>query len=292
MTFDGAIAIDLGTTQSRVAVWQHEKVVVIPNEQGRKATPSCVAFRDGERMIGDAAASQAVMNPANTIMNVKRLLGKKFSDPEVQADIKFWPFKVTRGGDDRPLIEIQHCGEVRQFMPEEVTSMVIGKMKEIAESFLGKAVRRVLITVPASFNIAQRQATKDAGEIAGLEVLRVLNEPTAAAVVYVGDASTCRMDERNVLIFHLGGGALDATVVKIDDGVVEVTGSCGDSHLGGEDFDSRLLDHFIGEFPTQERWQGRAQQPTCAPPPAYGMRACKAHPVVGATGIHRHRLVV
>ncbi len=245
--FEGAIGIDLGTTYSCVGVWQNERVEIIANDQGNRTTPSYVAFTDSERLIGDAAKNQVAMNPTNTVFDAKRLIGRKFSDSTVQGDMKHWPFKVVTRGDDKPLIEIQFHGETKTFNPEEISSMVLTKMKEIAESYLGKEVRKAVVTVPAYFNDSQRQATKDAGTIAGLEVLRIINEPTAAAIAYgldkIEDAK-----ERNVLIFDLGGGTFDVTLLTIDGGIFEVKATNGDTHLGGEDFDNRLVNHFVDEF--------------------------------------------
>lgn len=245
--YEGAIGIDLGTTYSCVGVWQNERVEIIANDQGNRTTPSYVAFTDTERLIGDAAKNQAAMNPANTVFDAKRLIGRKFSDSVVQADAKHWPFKVVTRGDDKPLIEVAFKGETKQFAPEEVSSMVLVKMKEIAESYLGKDVKKAVVTVPAYFNDSQRLATKDAGTIAGLEVQRIINEPTAAAIAYGLDRMT-QEGERNVLIFDLGGGTFDVTLLTIDGGIFEVKATAGDTHLGGEDFDSRMVNHFVDEF--------------------------------------------
>jgi len=244
--YQGAIGIDLGTTYSCVGVWQNERVEIIANDQGNRTTPSYVAFTDSERLIGDAAKNQVAMNPTNTVFDAKRLIGRKFSDTVVQADMKHWPFKVVTKGDDKPVIQIQFHGETKTFNPEEISSMVLVKMREIAESYLGKEVKKAVVTVPAYFNDSQRQATKDAGTIAGLEVLRIINEPTAAAIAYGLD----RMEdaERNVLIFDLGGGTFDVTLLTIDGGIFEVKATNGDTHLGGEDFDNRLVTHFQDEF--------------------------------------------
>jgi len=247
MAFEGAIGIDLGTTYSCVGVWQNERVEIIANDQGNRTTPSYVAFTDAERLIGDAAKNQVAMNPTNTVFDAKRLIGRKFSDSAVQSDMKHWPFKVIHKGDDKPIIEVQFHGETKQFNPEEISSMVLVKMKEIAESYLGKEVKKAVVTVPAYFNDSQRQATKDAGTIAGLEVLRIINEPTAAAIAY-GLDKVDEAKERNVLIFDLGGGTFDVTLLTIDGGIFEVKATNGDTHLGGEDFDNRLVNHFIDEF--------------------------------------------
>jgi len=245
-TYQGAIGIDLGTTYSCVGVWQNERVEIIANDQGNRTTPSYVAFTDTERLIGDAAKNQVAMNPFNTVFDAKRLIGRKFSDTVVQSDMKHWPFKVVTRGDDKPQIQVEFKGETKTFTPEEISSMVLVKMREIAESYLGKEVKKAVVTVPAYFNDSQRQATKDAGAIAGLEVLRIINEPTAAAIAYGLD----RMEEkeRNVLIFDLGGGTFDVTLLTIDGGIFEVKATNGDTHLGGEDFDNRLVNHFVDEF--------------------------------------------
>ncbi|CAJ1030279.1 putative Hsp70 protein/MreB/Mbl protein [Leishmania shawi] len=247
MTFEGAIGIDLGTTYSCVGVWQNERVEIIANDQGNRTTPSYVAFTDSERLIGDAAKNQVAMNPHNTVFDAKRLIGRKYGDPVVQADMKHWPFKVKTKGDDKPVISVQYCNEEKIFTPEEISSMVLLKMKETAEAYLGKQVKKAVVTVPAYFNDSQRQATKDAGTIAGLEVLRIINEPTAAAIAYGLDKGDDGK-ERNVLIFDLGGGTFDVTLLTIDGGIFEVKATNGDTHLGGEDFDNRLVTFFTEEF--------------------------------------------
>jgi L1 cell adhesion molecule like protein len=179
-----AVGIDLGTTYSCVGVWRNDRVEIIPNDQGNRTTPSYVAFTDTERLVGDAAKNQVAINPANTVFDAKRLIGRKFSDTSVQSDIKLWPFKVVRGPDDKPIIEVNYKGEKKQFSAEEISAMVLGYMKEIAEAFLAKPLKNAVVTVPAYFNDSQRQATKDAGVIAGLSVMRIINEPTAAAIAY------------------------------------------------------------------------------------------------------------
>jgi len=241
-----AVGIDLGTTYSCVGIWQNDRVEIIANDQGNRTTPSYVAFTDTERLIGDAAKNQCAMNPINTIFDAKRLIGRKFTDPVVQSDMKHWPFKVISGDGDIPRIQVQYKGEEKTFSAEEISSMVLTKMKETAEAFTGKSVKDVVVTVPAYFNDSQRQATKDAGAIAGLNVLRIINEPTAAAIAYGLDKKTS--GETNVLIFDLGGGTFDVSLLTIDDGIFEVKATAGDTHLGGEDFDNRLVNHFVQEF--------------------------------------------
>jgi L1 cell adhesion molecule like protein len=240
------IGIDLGTTFSCVGVWQNDKVEIISNDQGLKTTPSYVAFTADERLIGDAAKSQAVKNPANTIFDAKRLIGRKFQDKTVQADIKLWPFKVEAGPGDKPQIVVQYKGETKKFQAEEISSMVLLKMKQTAEAFLGKTIKDAVVTVPAYFNDSQRQATKDAGVITGLEVKRIINEPTAAAIAYGLDKKTG--GEKNVLIFDLGGGTFDVSILAMDDGIFEVKATNGDTHLGGEDFDNRLVAYCMEDF--------------------------------------------
>ncbi|OUM54389.1 hypothetical protein BVG19_g3772 [[Candida] boidinii] len=240
-----AVGIDLGTTYSCVAHFSNDRVDIIANDQGNRTTPSFVAFTDSERLIGDAAKNQAAMNPANTVFDAKRLIGRKFADPEVQGDIKHFPFKVIDDAS-KPKIQVEYKGETKVFTPEEVSSMILTKMKETAESFLGVKVNDAVITVPAYFNDSQRQATKDAGLIAGLNVMRIINEPTAAAIAYGLDKKS--EAEKNVLIFDLGGGTFDVSLLTIEDGIFEVKATAGDTHLGGEDFDNRLVNHFINEF--------------------------------------------
>ncbi|KAJ5293280.1 uncharacterized protein N7443_009233 [Penicillium atrosanguineum] len=240
-----AVGIDLGTTYSCVGVFRDDRIEIIANDQGNRTTPSFVAFTDSERLIGDAAKNQVAMNPHNTVFDAKRLIGRRFADAEVQADMKHWPFKVVDKAT-KPILEVDFKGETKQFTPEEISSMILTKMRETAEAYLGGTVNNAVITVPAYFNDSQRQATKDAGLIAGLNVLRIINEPTAAAIAYGLDKK--QEGERNVLIFDLGGGTFDVSLLTIEEGIFEVKATAGDTHLGGEDFDNRLVNHFVNEF--------------------------------------------
>ena len=240
------IGIDLGTTYSAVAVMRNGKVEIIANDQGNRTMPSYVAFNDNERLIGEPAKNQAAMNSENTVFDAKRLIGKKFTDSTVQNDMKLFPFSVKNDSDDKCLISVKYKGEDKTFHPEQISSMVLTKLKEVATQYLGEEVKDAVITVPAYFNDSQRQATKDAGVIAGLNVVRIINEPTAAAIAYGLDNKT--EEEKNVLIFDLGGGTFDVSLLTIDAGIFEVKATAGDTHLGGEDFDSRMVNHFISEF--------------------------------------------
>jgi L1 cell adhesion molecule like protein len=241
-----AIGIDLGTTYSCVGVWQNDRVEIIANEHGNRTTPSYVAFTDSERLIGDAAKNQASANPKNTVFDAKRLIGRKIDDTNVQADMKHWPFEVTADANGKTKIGVEFKGEQKAYLPEEISAMVLTKMKQTAEAYLGSEVKDAVITVPAYFNDSQRQATKDAGMIAGLNVLRIINEPTAAALAYGLDKK--KTGEQNVVIFDCGGGTHDVSLITIDDGVFEVKATAGDTHLGGEDFDSAMVDWCVQEF--------------------------------------------
>ncbi|CAG9837526.1 unnamed protein product [Diabrotica balteata] len=240
-----AIGIDLGTTYSRVGVFQHGKVEIIANDQGNRTTPSYVAFTDAECLIGDAAKNQVAINPNNTIFDAKRLIGRRFDDSSVQSNMKHWPFEVVNYADT-PQFKVTYKGEEKSFYPEEVIAMVLTKMKEIAEAYLGKKVSNAVITVPACFNESQRQGIKWAATIAGLQVLRIISEPVVAAIAYGFDKRG--QGERNVLIFDLGGGTTNVSILTIEDGIFEVRSIAGDNNLGGEDFDNRMVNYFIEEF--------------------------------------------
>jgi heat shock protein 5 len=238
------IGIDLGTTYSCVGVFKNGRVEIIPNELGNRITPSQVAFTDDEKLVGEAAKNQLANNPLRSVYVVKRLIGRNFADKEVQRDMKYLSYKVVDKGG-KPYIRVETTQGQKNLSPEEVSAMVLVKMKEVAEAYLGKEVKYAVVTVPAYFNDAQRQATKDAGVIAGLEVLRIINEPTAAAIAYGMDKKS---GEKNVIVFDLGGGTFDVSLLTIDNGVFEVVSTSGDTHLGGEDFDQRLTEHFVKIF--------------------------------------------
>ena len=240
-----AIGIDLGTTYSCVGWWKDNRCEIIANDQGNRTTPSYVAFTETERIIGDGAKNQASMNPENTVYDAKRLIGRKFSDPVIKNEIETFPFDVISDSSDKPIIKVKYKNEEKKYHPEEISSMVLVKMKEIAEAYIGEEVTDAVITVPAYFNDSQRQATKDAGQISGLNVLRVINEPTAAALAYGLDKKD---KEQTVLIFDMGGGTFDVSLLSIEDGIFEVKATAGDTHLGGEDFDNILVSHFKNEF--------------------------------------------
>jgi heat shock protein 5 len=241
------IGIDLGTTYSCVGIFRNGSVEIIPNELGNRITPSVVAFTDDDRLVGEAAKNQAALNPKRTIYSVKRLIGRKFNDKEVQMDKKLLPYDII-DKDGKPYIQIDTKGQKKLYSPEEISAMILTKMKTVAENFLGTKVKNAVITVPAYFNDSQRQSTKDAGTIAGLNVLRIINEPTAAAIAYGLDKKD---KERNILVFDLGGGTFDVSLLTIDSGVFEVVSTNGDTHLGGEDFDHRILDYLLKKIKKQ-----------------------------------------
>jgi len=239
------IGIDLGTTYSCVGIFKDGRVEIIANDQGNRITPSVVAYTaDGERLIGEAAKNQGSMNPENTVFDVKRLIGRKYASKEVQRDKKLMPYTIAEK-DGKPVVQLTVKGEVKTFAPEEISAMILTKMKETAEAYLGETVKHSVITCPAYFNDAQRQATKDAGTISGMNVLRIINEPTAAAIAYGLNEKGA---EKNILVYDLGGGTFDVSLLTIDDGVFEVVATSGDTHLGGEDFDQRVMDHFLKVF--------------------------------------------
>jgi heat shock 70kDa protein 1/2/6/8 len=235
------IGIDLGTTYSCVGVWRNGGVEIIANKEGNRTTPSCVSFSDKERLVGEAAKTQATLNPENTIYDVKRIIGLGFSDENLQKDIKNFTYKVKKGIKNQAIIKAKYKNKNKIFFPEEISAMILAEMKEIAEDYVGEVIENAIITVPAYFNDSQRQATKDAGKVAGLNVLRIINEPTAAAIAYGLDNSK---EEKNILVFDLGGGTFDVTVLTIEEGVFEVRSTAGNTHLGGEDFDQRMIDYF------------------------------------------------
>ena len=242
------LGIDLGTTYSCVGIYRNGKVDVIPNETGGRITPSVVAFTKNERLVGDKAKGQINKNFKNTVYDAKRLIGRDFDDPEVQKDIKLWPFKVIRGDNNKPKIEVEYKGKKESLYPEEISACILAKLKQNAKDYLGREVNDAIITCPAYFDDLQRKATQMAGKIAGLNVLRIINEPTAAAIAY--GLQKENQGEKNVLIFDLGGGTFDVTILSIDNNLLEVRSTCGDTHLGGEDFDN-ILQHCINEFKDQ-----------------------------------------
>ncbi|GKE58728.1 putative heat shock protein 70 family protein [Tanacetum coccineum] len=248
-----AIGIDLGTTYSCVAVWKHDRIEIIPNDQGNRITPSCVAFTHTERLIGDGAKNQISRNPSNTVFDAKRMIGRRFSDDKVLRDMKLWPFKVVEGPNDAPRIVVTYKGQEKQFSAEEISSMVLTKMKEVAETYIGETVKNAVITVPAYFNDCQRQATKDAAAIAGLNVVSMINEPTAAAIAYGVDNWSGLTRKKTLLVFDLGGGTFDVSILTIDEGgTFEVKAVAGDTHLGGQDFDNHLVSYCVEDF--KKKW--------------------------------------
>lgn len=248
-----AVGIDLGTTYSCVAVWfdQHNRVEILPNEQGNSITPSCVACNETELLVGEGAKNQITRNAANTVFDVKRLIGSRFSDSRLQENTRSWPFKVVQGSEDKPMIVLEHKGHNKEFSAEEISSMILKNLKEAAEAYLGTTVTDAVITVPAYFSDKQRQATKDAGMLAGLNVLRLISEPTAAAIAYGLDKSADRNQpkEKTVLVFDLGGGTFDVSLLSITrEGTISVKAVGGDTHLGGEDFDKAMVNYCVQEF--------------------------------------------
>ncbi|KAK4557222.1 hypothetical protein RGQ29_007119 [Quercus rubra] len=248
-----AIGIDLGTTYSCVGVWQHNRVEIIVNDQGNRTTPSYVAFTNEQRLVGDAAMNQVAKNPTNSVFDAKRLIGRSFNDPLVQSDIKLWPFKVIKSTGDKPMIVVKYKGKEKHFAAEEISSMVLQKMRDIAEAYLGKPVRNAVVTVPANFSDSQRNATKDAGCIAGLNILHIINEPTAAAIAYGLDKIEDSIGKRTVLIFDLGGGTADVSLLTMEKGNFEVKAVAGNTHLGGEDFDNRMVEHSVEVFKKRKK---------------------------------------
>ena len=240
-----SIGIDLGTTYSCVGIYRNGGVEIIANERGKRTTPSYVSFTDKERLIGDSAKSLSCSNYKNTIYDAKRLIGRNYNDKYVKNDIGNWPFKVKKTSNNKPIISVKYKGQKKTFTPEEISSMILSKMKNIAEEYMGETIKNAVITVPAYFNDAQRQATKDAGVIAGLNVLRIINEPTAAAIAY---GLNKNKNETNVLVFDLGGGTFDVSLLTIDKDLFEVKSTSGDTHLGGEDFDNHLINYCLNNF--------------------------------------------
>jgi len=239
------IGIDLGTTYSCVGIWEKGRVEIIANDLGSRITPSYVAFTEtGERLIGEAAKSQAAINPTRTLFDVKRFIGRRYDEPTVQRDKKLLPFDIINK-EGKPFIQIDIKGELVTFSPEQISAMVLGKMKEVAEAYIGKPINRAVVTVPAYFNDGQRQATKDAGTISGMKVERIINEPTAAAIAYGLDQ---KGKEKNIMVYDLGGGTFGVSILTIDNGIFEVIATNGDTHLGGEDFDQRVMEYFLKQF--------------------------------------------
>ena len=241
---DIALGIDLGTTYSCIGIWRNGGVEIIPNEFGSRTTPSVVSFYNNEILIGSAAKSN-YRNFKNTIYDAKRLIGRNYDDKEIQEDMKYWPFKVIKDNNNRPSFEVEYLGTIKKFYPEEISAMILSKLKRNAEAYFQHEINDAIITVPAYFNDLQRKATKDAGKIAGLNVLRIINEPTAAAIAYRLDRYK---EERNILVFDLGGGTLDVSILSLDGNIFEVKATGGNNHLGGEDFDNALVEHCINEF--------------------------------------------
>ena len=249
-----ALGIDLGTTYSCMAIWKNGKPEVIPNQEtGNRTTPSIVAFTKKDRIVGEAAKNQAVRNYENTIYDAKRLIGRDFNDPEVQNDIKLWPFKVIKGDNNRPVIEVEYKGKIEKYYPQQISAMILGHVKKYSEDFVGKKINKAVITVPAYFNEAQKKATKEAGEIAGLKVIRILNEPTAAAIGYGYNMNKKIDGKKNILVFDLGGGTYDVSILQLEKNKFSVLSINGDSHLGGEDFDNKLVEFCVELFKNETK---------------------------------------
>jgi heat shock protein 1/8 len=250
--YQGQIGIDLGTTYSCVGIWENDHVTIIPNQDGNKITPSWVAFTDTEVLVGDTAKMQAAQNPTNTVFDAKRLLGKHFSDDSVQADIDNYPFEVVGDRNDMPTINVVHKGVAKSFKPEQISAFVLQKMRQIAEDYLGMRVKKAVITVPAYFNDAQRNATKNAATIAGLVCDKIINEPTAACMCYGLEK---KEDNSKVLIFDLGGGTFDVSILNLYNGIFQVISTSGDTHLGGEDFDNIIVSELISDFAKKNKFK-------------------------------------